>query len=348
MAIVDLSITYDNFSVGDVIDSEKFDVNNSDVETKVNEIIAILNAPGDGLSQSIVDNTLSVNVDDSTIEIDTNTLRVKDAGITDAKLASDAVTTVKIADANVTTAKILDANVTADKLANNAVTTAKVANANITADKLASDSVITAKILDANVTTAKIANGNVTTVKIADGSITTDKILDANVTDAKLASTVATTATANTLAKRTSTGMLPAIVPCVMLISNSQSISNSASPVLISFASEEYDTNTMHESVINPTRITIKTAGKYMISYGFQYPGGTIGEQSFLHVAYKNGSVLLASNERLFNGIHTTTYNYSYFDDLSINDYIEFGVSQQTGSTKDYTNIFFEAHLISY
>ena len=45
---------------------------------------------GDGLSKS--GNTLAVNVDDSTIEIASDTLRVKDSGITNAKLANSSVT----------------------------------------------------------------------------------------------------------------------------------------------------------------------------------------------------------------------------------------------------------------
>jgi hypothetical protein len=40
---------------------------------------------------------LSVNVDDSTIEINSDTLRVKDSGVTTAKLANDSVTSAKIA-----------------------------------------------------------------------------------------------------------------------------------------------------------------------------------------------------------------------------------------------------------
>ena len=64
----------------------------------------------------------SANVDDSTIEISSNSLQVKDAGITSTQLASNAVTTVKITDANVTTAKIADGNVTNAKLANSTFT----------------------------------------------------------------------------------------------------------------------------------------------------------------------------------------------------------------------------------
>jgi hypothetical protein len=121
---------------------------------------------GSGLSKSITNPAgdevldLAVNVDDSTIEINADTLRVKDAGISAAKLASDAVTTAKILDANVTTAK----------LAANAVTTAKIAAAAVTATELATDSVTTVKIANSAVTDAKIASG-VDAAKIADGSV---------------------------------------------------------------------------------------------------------------------------------------------------------------------------------
>lgn len=59
---------------------------------------------GDGLGTSGTC-TLKVNVDASTIEINADTLRVKDGGITTAKLADGAVTTAKIADNAVTSAK---------------------------------------------------------------------------------------------------------------------------------------------------------------------------------------------------------------------------------------------------
>jgi hypothetical protein len=75
-------------------------------------------------------------VDNASTQLSGGAIIVKDAGITAAKIAANAVTTDKILDANVTTAKI-------------------VANA-----------VTTAKILDANVTTAKIADSNVTKTKI--------------------------------------------------------------------------------------------------------------------------------------------------------------------------------------
>ena len=66
--------------------------------------------------------------DNTTIEISGTTLRVKDAGISAAKLASNAVTTVKINDGAVTTAKLGADAVTGAKIADDAVNAAKVAD----------------------------------------------------------------------------------------------------------------------------------------------------------------------------------------------------------------------------
>jgi hypothetical protein len=178
---------------------------------------------GDGGLVSLGDSvSLSVNVDDSSIEISADALRIKDLGVTTAKINDSAVTTLKISDANVTT----------DKLADSAVTTAKISDANVTTDKLANSAVTTAKISDASVTNAKLENSSitvtagaglgdgglvslggsvslsvnvddssieinadalrikdsgVTTAKINDGAVTTAKINDGAVTNSKLA-----------------------------------------------------------------------------------------------------------------------------------------------------------------
>lgn len=101
-----------------------------------------------GAGIAIAAGVLSVQTDNSTVEVNADTVRVKALGITAAQIAADAVTTAKILDANVTTAKITDAN----------VTTAKIADLNVTTGKLADNAVTTAKITDANVTLAKLAS----------------------------------------------------------------------------------------------------------------------------------------------------------------------------------------------
>jgi hypothetical protein len=165
---------------------------------------------GNGLVKNATSGVLDVNVDGTTLEIATDTVRVKTAGILTANLADSSVTnakiaataidstkiqdgsvvTAKIADAGVTTAKLADGNVSTAKLAALAVTTSTIAAGAVTTAKLdttaLSEAVTTATIRDGNVTTAKIADGAVTIAKHADSSVTTAKIADGNVTTAKI------------------------------------------------------------------------------------------------------------------------------------------------------------------
>ena len=67
-------------------------------------------------------------VDDSTTQLSSGAVIVKDLGIATGKIAASAVTTAKIADSNVTTAKIADSNVTTAKIADSNVTKAKIEN----------------------------------------------------------------------------------------------------------------------------------------------------------------------------------------------------------------------------
>jgi hypothetical protein len=122
-------------------------------------------ALGDSLS-------LGVNVDDSSIQIYSNTLRIKnlgvptdkldDSAVTTVKLGSDAVTTVQIDDSAVTTDKIATSTVTTDKIETSSVTTEKIAGSAVTTDKLDASAITTAKILNSSVTNAKLENSSLT------------------------------------------------------------------------------------------------------------------------------------------------------------------------------------------
>lgn len=69
----------------------------------ITEIIA-----GDGLSGGGTNGpiTLDINVDNASLEISSDIVRIKDSGVTTSKINNDAVTTVKILDSNITFSKI--------------------------------------------------------------------------------------------------------------------------------------------------------------------------------------------------------------------------------------------------
>ena len=79
---------------------------------------------------NLVDNSTFASdaVDDSTTQLSSGKIIVKDLGVSTGKLAASAVTTAKIAGSNVTTAKIAAANITTSLIADSNVTKAKIEN----------------------------------------------------------------------------------------------------------------------------------------------------------------------------------------------------------------------------
>lgn len=134
---------------------------------------------GNGLGLAGV--TLSVNVDGNTIEINADTLRVKDLGVTTAKINDLAVTTGKIANDAVDKDKV-NADVAGSGLGQNADGSLEVkvdgVGLEVAADtlQLKNLGVVTGKINDLAVTTGKIANGAVTVDKLGALSVETSKI----------------------------------------------------------------------------------------------------------------------------------------------------------------------------
>jgi len=132
--------------------------------------------------------------DGTTIELSSNTLTVKDGGISAAKLASSAVTSAKIATGAVTNAKLGSDAVTSAKIADNAINSEHYVDGSIDTVHLADDAVTGAKIAATTVATGNIANLAVTSGKLADGAVGTAKLATDAVTTAKIADAQITTA----------------------------------------------------------------------------------------------------------------------------------------------------------
>jgi hypothetical protein len=71
----------------------------------ITSVIAGLGLSGGGSSGNV---TLDVNVDNASLEINADIVRIKDAGVTTSKIADSNVTTIKIADNSVTFSKVQD------------------------------------------------------------------------------------------------------------------------------------------------------------------------------------------------------------------------------------------------
>lgn len=185
---------------------------------------------GSGLSLN-TSTGLAVNVDNSTLEVSSDNLRVKANGITESQLKTvlgaeavvtaairaDAVTQDKIADDAVRKEHIKDGEVVAGKLGTNAVAlvnmqddsvdTSEIRNLAVTGAKLANapSGITTTKINDGQVTGAKMANApdGITVTKINDQAVETGKIKDLAVTTDKINSLAVVTGKIENLAVTT-------------------------------------------------------------------------------------------------------------------------------------------------
>jgi len=118
--------------------------------------------------------------DGTTLELSSNTLSIKAAGVGTTQLATGAVTTAKIGAAQVTGAKMAALTIATGNIAATAVTSAKLADGAVGTAKLADDAVTTAKIADDQITAALIADDAVGAAAIADNSVNIARL---NVTD---------------------------------------------------------------------------------------------------------------------------------------------------------------------
>lgn len=143
---------------------------------------------GNGLSATNA--VLSVGVDDTGIEINSDALRLKDSGVvtdkinnlavTEAKIATDAVTASKIADNAVTTDRVQDGAITSAKLKSTdtaeAVTSDVIRAGAVNTAALAADAVTGAKIADDAIDSEHYVNGSIDTAHLANDSVTGDKL----------------------------------------------------------------------------------------------------------------------------------------------------------------------------
>lgn len=97
------------------------------------------------------------------------------------------------------------------------------------------------------------------------------------------------------------------------------------------FTSEVYDTDGMHSNTINPTRITIQTAGKYFVSIVCRFNSDADGARS-LTVSGLNGD--LTPHKGITASSTMNSYiALQYEDHYAIGDYIFASAAQNSGGS---------------
>lgn len=125
--------------------------------------------------------------------------------------------------------------------------------------------------------------------------------------------------------------------------SASQSITGGVDTEL-TFDSEDYDTDGIHDTVTNSSRLTAKTAGKYLIVGNVRWTASMSGLNVALNILH-NGTTLIGENDDdVFSGRRRWLVLMVY--DMALNDYVELQVGHDSGSAKsvgryaDYSPIF--------
>jgi hypothetical protein len=194
---------------------------------------------------------------------------------------------------------------------------------------LADDAVTTAKILNANVTLAKMAANSIDSDQYVDASIDNAHLADDAVGVAELSATG--TASSSTFLRGDNAWAAAATDISAHVTGAGQSISTGAE-VTVAFNAERFDTDGIHDNSTNNSRLTCKTAGKYIVVFHASLTSNTTGRRKFW--IRKNGSGGEAAIAEYgttqggpTNGIVTTIL------DLSVDDYVEARVYQTSGST---------------
>lgn len=125
------------------------------------------------------------------------------------------------------------------------------------------------------------------------------------------------------------TGMLPMVPACRVYNGSAQSIPN-GTETMLTFPAEHFDTDNLHSTSVNPTRITISRAGVYQVAGSLEFVANvTGGRYAFFKI---NGGTVIGYDSRAnVTGTGWAHFMLSTIWNFSAGDYIEFGCYQSSG-----------------
>ena len=138
--------------------------------------------------------------------------------------------------------------------------------------------------------------------------------------------TTITTAWGNSV--KAATDFLANPPACRVYNTASQSIAN-GSHIMLTFDSERYDTDTMHSTVTNTSRVTMTTAGVYIVTGHAVFAANATGtRQLTLRI---NGTTFIAITSFPNRGVNTVEMSIAAVYKFAATNYVELGMFQDSG-----------------
>jgi hypothetical protein len=118
-------------------------------------------------------------------------------------------------------------------------------------------------------------------------------------------------------------------MPCACVYHSTTQSITSGPLTVVAFDSERFDTDTIHDTVTNTSRLTCKTAGVYQITAQVDWAVNATGyRQTAIRL---NGTVYIAQNMTPAAATANTNHTPTRFWSMAVNDYVEVVVSQDSG-----------------
>lgn len=127
---------------------------------------------------------------------------------------------------------------------------------------------------------------------------------------------------------------LPIVPSCRVTRAGVQSIGN-GTLVAVSFDTERWDTDTIHDNATNPTRLTATRAGIYLVTLNLKWDANTTGVRE-IHVGLGGSTSVYASDAQTANTMGGSYYqNIATVMNLAATEWVAFYVLQSSGGNLD-------------
>lgn len=204
----------------------------------------------------------------------------------------------------------------------------------ISEEGLSNASVSTGKLQDGSVTTPKYALGSVGTDQLADLSVTTGKLGLQSVGNSQLQDGSIT-------GPKIAPGSIPptglAILPRVKATNNTIQTIGNRTTVALTWNTTAFDTDHMHSTTSNTTRLTVNTPGAYVFGVTFDWVANATGHREAM--LRKNGTTWIANINYMppADNVSVSRMNLAMAapEYCNVGDYFEVLVYQASGGPLD-------------